>query len=210
MVRRPGLEDSGSLIKTMEAQFSEGSESSGGNRVRGRGVLVGKQELDRVTSALAEQFTLLYEVSPTDPHATFGGGMLTFAFHGGFTAMDERKLATGRAKEVGEFRERFLKGVAEELNEVVEAVIPAARVSFFFAGFDLETHTTHCFFALDPVADSERAQREAILAWSDQVRRSARSLRARTRHARDVTRRIAGTSPHGGTSQASADSPSAS
>jgi hypothetical protein len=151
--------------------------------------------LDRVASALAEQFALLYEASPTDPYATFGGGMLTFVFQGGFTALDEHRLATGRAKDVRKFRERFLRGVAEELNEVVEAIIPVARVSFFFAGFDVTAGTTNCFFVLDPVADSERAQREAILAWSDQVRRSARGLRARTRHARDATLRIAQSLP---------------
>jgi uncharacterized protein YbcI len=154
--------------------------------------VVTEQELDRVARVLAEQFALLYEVSPADPYATFGGGVLTFAFQGGFTALEEHRLATGRAKDVREFRERFLRGVAEELNEVVEAVIPVARVNFFFAGFDVETGTTNCFFILDPAADSERAQRKAILAWSDQVRRSARGLRARTRHARDTTHRIAG------------------
>lgn len=173
-------------------QYSGELRQPGDSRAPDRGVSVSEQELDRVTGALAEQFALLYEVSPTDPYATFGGGMLTFAFQGGFTALDEHRLATGRAGDVGKFRERFLRSVAEELNEVVEAVIPAARVSFFFAGFDVEARTTNCFFVLDPVADSERAQREAILAWGDQVRRSARGLRARTRHARDATRRMAG------------------
>lgn len=176
-------------------QYSDELMPPAGSRARDRGVSVAEQELDRVASALAEQFTLLYEASPTDPYAIFGGGMLTVAFQGGFTALDEHRLATGRAADVRKFRERFLRGVAEELSEVVEAIIPAARVSFFFAGFDVAAGTTNCFFVLDPVADSERAQREAILAWSDQVRRSARGLRARTRHARDATLRIAQGSP---------------
>jgi hypothetical protein len=175
----------------MEMQYSDELRLPGGNRVRDRGVSVTGQELDCVASALAEQFALLYEVSPAGPYATFGGGMLTFAFHGGFTELDEHRLATGRAEEVRKFRERFLRGVAEELNEVVEAMIPAVRVCFFFAGFDVAAGTTSCFFVLDPVADSERAQREAILAWSDQVRRNSRGLRLRTRHARDATRRLA-------------------
>lgn len=158
--------------------------------------MVTEQELDRVARVLAEQFALLYEVNPADPYAGFGGGVLTFAFQGGFTALEKHKLATGRAKDVREFRERFLRGVAEELNEVVEAVIPAVRVNFFFAGFDVDTGTTNCFFVLDPAVDSERAQRKAILAWSDQVRRSARGLRARTRHAREATHRIVGGAAH--------------
>ena len=175
----------------MEIQYSDQLTPPAGSRAPDRGVSVTEQELVRVADALAEQFALLYEVSPTDPSATFGGGTLTFAFQGGFTALDEHRLATGRAKDVRKFRERFLRGVAEELNEVVEATISAVQVSFFFAGFDIAAGTTNCFFVLDPVADSERAQRQAILAWSDQVRRSARGLRARTRHARDATRRIA-------------------
>src|SRR4051812_30716491 len=122
----------------MEMQYADELRPPGGNRTRDRGVSVTEQELDRIASALTDQFALLYEVSPTDPYAIFGGGMLTFAFQGGFTARDEHGLATGRAKDVGEFRERFLRGVAEELNEVGEAILPAARVSFFFAGFDVE------------------------------------------------------------------------
>jgi len=175
-------------------QYSDELSSAGGGRARDR-VSVSERELDRITSALAEQFALLYEVSPADPYTTYGGGMLTFAFQGGFTELDKRRLATGRAKEVRAFRERFLRGVSEELSEVVEAIVPTARVGFFFAGFDVAGGTTNCFFVLDPVADSERAEREAILAWSDQVRRSARGLRARTRHARDATLRIAQGSP---------------
>jgi hypothetical protein len=179
----------------MEMQYSDELMPPGGSRVPGRGVSVAEQELDRIASALAEQFALLYEASPADPSASFGGGVLTFAFQGGFTALDEHRLATGRANDVRKFRERFLRGVAEELSEVVEAIVPAARVNFFFAGFDVAASTTNCFFVLDPVADSERTQREGILAWSDQVRRSARGLRARTRHARDATLRIAQDSP---------------
>lgn len=179
----------------MEMQYSDGLMPPGGSRAGDRGVSVTEQELDRVASALAKQFALLYEASPADPYATFGGGMLTFAFQGGFTALDEHRLATGRAKDVRKFRERFLRGVAEELSEVVEAIIPAVRVGFFFAGFDVAAGITNCFFVLDPAADSERAQREAILAWSDQVRRSARGLRARTRHARDAALHIARSLP---------------
>ena len=178
----------------MEVQYSDELPAPGSSRARDR-ISVSERELDRITSGLAEQFALLYEVSPIDPYTTFGGGMLTFAFQGGFTALDEHRLATGRAKDVRKFRERFLRGVAEELNEVVEAILPAMRVSFFFAGFDAATRTTNCFFVLDPVTDSERAQREAILAWSDQARRSARGLRERTRHARDAALRIAQSFP---------------
>lgn len=176
-------------------QYSDEFILPGGSPGRDRGVSVSEQELDRVASALAGQFTLLYEASPADPYATFGGGILTFAFQGGFTAVDEHRISTGRADDVRKFRERFLRGVSEELNEVVEAIVPAARVSFFFAGFDVAAGITNCFFVLDPAADSERAQREAILAWTDQVRRSARGLRARTRHARDATARIVQGSP---------------
>lgn len=174
----------------METQYSDELSQPSGSRARGR-LSATAEQLDRVAGALAEQFTLLYEVSPSDPYATFGGGVLTFAFQGGFTALDESRIATGRTKEVREFRERFLRAVAEELNEVVEANIDSARVSFFFAAFDVEARTTNCFFVLDPVADSEREQHEAILAWSEQVRRSARGLRTRTRHARNATRHIA-------------------
>jgi hypothetical protein len=176
----------------MEMQYSDDLMQPGDSRAGDRGVSVDERELDRVARALAEQFALLYEVSPTDPYAIFGGGVLTFAFHGGFTALDEHRLATGRVKDVREFRERFLRSVAEELNEVVEAVIPTARVNFFFVGFEADAGTTNCFFVLDPALDSERAERKAILAWSDQVRRSARGLRARTRQARDATHRIVG------------------
>jgi hypothetical protein len=174
----------------MEMQYSDELRQPGGSRARGR-ISVPAEQLDRIVSALAEQFTLLYEANPTDPYATFGGGVLTFAFQGGFTVLDKSRLATGRAEEVRDFRERFLQAVAEELNEVVEANVSSTRVSFFFAAFDVAARTTNCFFVLDPVADSEREQHEAILAWSEQVRRSARGLRTRTRHARKATLHIA-------------------
>lgn len=190
-------------------QYSDGLGQPGVSPDRDHISLTGEQ-LDRIVSALAEQFTLLYEVSPSDPRGTFGGGVLTFAFQGGFTALDEDRLATGRTEEVREFRERFLRAVAEELNEVVEAIVVSARVSFFFAAFDVEARTTNCFFVLDPVADSEREQHEAILAWSEQARRSARGLRTRTRHTRKATRHLVRGLAAARGDQTAADSPSAS
>jgi hypothetical protein len=142
-------------------------------------------QLERLSTALVNQFAVLYDVENTvDPRLSFTDGMLTFAFKGGFSEQDKDRLATGRGDEFREFRERFLRAVAEEMNEVVESVVPTVQVTFFSAAFDTSSHLTYCFFVLDRSVDTEREQREAIRAWSEQVRLHARKLRARSSHAR--------------------------
>lgn len=171
--------------------FSGELRQPDGSQAGSRGVLVTDEQLNRLSASLAKQFLLLNGVGPDDPHVSFGGGVLTFAFQGGFTADDEYMLVRDPPEQFREFREHFLREVSEELNEVVEAILLATRVSFFFAAFESDSRTTSCFFVLDPVADSEREQREAILAWGEQVRRSARRLRSRTRDAREANLRLA-------------------
>lgn len=141
-------------------------------------------QLERLSTALAGQFAVLYDVGNTlDPCLSVAGDMLNFTFRGGFTEKDEDLLATGRGDELREFREHFLLAVSEEMNEVVESTIPAARVAFFSAAFDTASRVTYCFFALDWSADAEHDQRQAIRAWSEQVRIHARKLRARSNNA---------------------------
>ncbi len=141
-------------------------------------------QMERLSAALAGQFSVLYDVGSTlDPCLSVAGDMLNFSFREGFSKKDEDLLASGRGNELREFREHFLLATSEEMNEVVESIVPAARVAFFSAAFDAASRLTYCFFVLDWNADAEREQRLAIRAWSEQVRLHARNLRARSSHA---------------------------
>ncbi len=162
-------------------EVSHGVDTSAG----GWDLPLNGSQLDRLSTALASQFAVLYDVGNTvEPRLSVAGDMLTFAFKGGLSEKDENGLADGLGDELREFREHFLCAVAEEMNEVVESVIPNARVSFFSAAFDTASRCTYCFFVLDWSGDAEREQRKAIRAWSEQVRHHARKLRARSSHAR--------------------------
>jgi hypothetical protein len=144
-------------------------------------------QLERLSAALAGQFAVLYDVgNMLDPCLSVAGDMLSFTFREGFSKKDEDLLASGRGNELREFREHFLLATSEEMNEVVESVIPAARVAFFSAAFDTASRLTYCFFVLDWSADAEREQRLAIRAWSEQVRLHARKLRVRSSHAMEA------------------------
>lgn len=144
-------------------------------------------QLERLSVTLANQFDILYDVENTvDPHLGVAGNVLSFAFKGGFSEKDKKQLATGHGDELRKFRERFLHAVAEEMNEVVESVIPTVRVTFFSAAFDTASRCTYCFFVLDWSTDAEREKREAIRAWSEQVRLHARKLQARSSDTREA------------------------
>lgn len=169
----------------MHKPYSDGVSSSTASSAGDWGVPLNGLHLERLSTALVNQFAVLYDVENTvDPRLGVAEGMLTFAFKGGFSEQDKNLLAAGRGDELRDFRERFLRAVAEEMNEVVESVVPTVRVTFFSAAFDTSSRLTYCFFVLDRSADAEREQREAIRAWSEQVRRHARKLRARSSHAR--------------------------
>jgi uncharacterized protein YbcI len=147
------------------------------------------RQRERLATTLADQFAVLYDVRPVDPVVTLGGNTLSFTFQGGLTPSDESLLAGGRDTDLREFREHFLRVAADQLQAVVEALVPA-RVSFFYSAFDSDSRTTNCSFVLDFSADAEREQREAILSWSEQVRRNARDLRLRHAEIRDAHKRL--------------------
>jgi hypothetical protein len=57
-------------------------------------------------------------------------------------------------------------------------------------GFDPKTRTSHSMFALDLSSLNGSEQRQAVLNWSEQVRRNARRLREQHVAAREVHRAL--------------------
>lgn len=161
-------------------------DGPGGYFDEDRGLVLDEPTSGRLAKALAAQFTLNYETHPSHPRVSAGGRLLSFSFDDGLTASERSRLAAGRGEEVREFRERVLHAAGEEMAEVVEALLPALEVSHFFAAFDADSLVTNCFFVLDWRSDTVHEQREALRAWSEQVRRHARRLRARSSHTREA------------------------
>jgi hypothetical protein len=115
--------------------------------------------------------------------------MLTFVFQGGLSRADELLLEGGRERELTEFRERFLRAASPDLAQVIEQ-LTEQTVSYSQFGFDSGSRTTTCLFGLLPRAEQGREQREAILNWSEQVRRNSQEIRLRHRAARRVHREL--------------------
>jgi uncharacterized protein YbcI len=132
--------------------------------------------LRRLATSLSDQFALLYDARPIDPTVGVINDSLVYAFHGGLTLADERLMDAGRGAEVREFRERFLKVAGEQLSAVVEALTGGA-VTSFFGTFDPVSGLTEGTFFIDSRPDRVLEERQALLNWSAQVRRNARSLR---------------------------------
>lgn len=153
---------------------------SGGTRGTegaGPGTVIDASRRERLAGILAEQFTALYDKRPSDPQVTVNGTNVTFTFQGGLSNTDERLLSGGRDQEVRDFRENFLRAASPRFDSIVSSLL-GGDVTFSFAAFDPGSRVTSCFFVLDySAADPQHEQREAILNWSEQVRRNARLLR---------------------------------
>jgi uncharacterized protein YbcI len=145
--------------------------------------------LSRIAASLADQFATLYDASPVDPRASFAGDVVTFAFEGGLSPSDQWLLDAGREEQLQEFREHFLRVIGDQMKEVVEG-LSAVEVRHIFPTFEAADRTTSCFFIVVPNARGETEQRQALLNWSEQVRRNARDLRERHRAAREAHERL--------------------
>jgi Co/Zn/Cd efflux system component len=139
-------------------------------------VRLGDDALARIAAALADLYFALYEERPLDPHASLTGNMLGFVFGDGLSVADEWLLLHGNDERLREFREHFLSVISDELTAVV-ADLTGLPVTYSFYGFDPKTRTTHSIFVLDLSALNTSEQRQAVLNWSEQVRRNARRLR---------------------------------
>jgi hypothetical protein len=139
-------------------------------------VRLGDDALERIAAALADLYFVLYEERPLDPHASLTGNMLGFVFEDGLSVADEWLLISGKDERLREFREHFLSVVSDELTGVVTD-LTGLPVTYSFFGFDPKTRTTHSIFVLDLSALNASEERQAVLNWSEQVRRNARRLR---------------------------------
>jgi uncharacterized protein YbcI len=139
-------------------------------------VRLGDDALGRIAAALADLYFALYEERPLDPHASLTGNMLAFVFEDGLSVADEWLLLNGKDERLREFREHFLSIVSDELTGVVTD-LTGLPVTYSFYGFDPKTRSTHSIFVLDLSALNASEERQAVLNWSEQVRRNARRLR---------------------------------
>jgi hypothetical protein len=150
-------------------------------------VRLGDDALDRIAATLAELYYSLYEERPLDARASLNDNMLAFVFEDGLSVADERLLQGGRDDRLREFREHFLRAADGEMAAVVTA-LTELPVIYSFYGFDVKTRTTHAIFVLDLSSLNGSEERQAVLNWSEQVRRNARLLREQHVAARNLHR----------------------
>jgi hypothetical protein len=105
--------------------------------------------LEKLATALSDQFAMLYDVRPADPRARFDGDVLTFSFEGGLTPADEALVLSGQVESLRDFRDAFFEAVGKDLRAVV-GTLTGAEVAFFAAAFDAGSETTNCYFTLQP------------------------------------------------------------
>jgi uncharacterized protein YbcI len=146
---------------------------------------LGEEALERVATTLSDLYFVLYEERPGDAHASLTGNMLAFVFEGGLSVSDEWLLLTGRGERLREFRQNFFEVVSGEMVQVV-GDLTGMPVTYSFYGFDPETRSSHAIFVLDMSGLGGSEQRQAVLNWSEQVRRNARRLREEHRATREV------------------------
>jgi hypothetical protein len=146
---------------------------------------LGGEALERVAGTLSDLYFTLYEEHPADPRASLTGNMLAYVFEGGLGVSDEWLLRTGRGERLREFRQSFFEVVSGEMVGVV-GDLTGLPVTYSFFGFDPTTRTTHAVFVLDMTGMHDAEQRQAVLNWSEQVRRNARRLREQHRATREV------------------------
>jgi uncharacterized protein YbcI len=132
---------------------------------------------------------MLYEERPGDPRASLTGNMLAFVFEGGLSVGDERLLRSGRGERVREFRQNFFEVVSDELVAIV-GDLTGLPVTYSFYGFDPRTRSTHAIFVLDMSGLRGVEERQAVLNWSEQVRRKARSLHEQHRETSEAHRAL--------------------
>jgi hypothetical protein len=152
-----------------------------------QGVRLGDDALERIADALSDLYQVLYEERPLDAHASLTGNMLSFVFDDGLSVSDEWLLRTGSDERLREFREHFLSVVSDDLVGVVHD-LTGFPVTYSFYGFDPKTRTTHAIFVLDLSTLNGSEQRQAVLNWSEQVRRNARRLREKHIATREIHR----------------------
>ncbi len=146
---------------------------------------LGDAALERVASTLSDLYYVLYEERPLDAHASLTGNMLAFVFEDGLSVSDEWLLRSGRGERLSEFRQNFFEVVSDEMVAVV-GDLTGTPVTYSFYGFDPKTRTTHAIFVLDMSLLHGAEERQAVLNWSEQVRRNARRLREQHRATREV------------------------
>jgi uncharacterized protein YbcI len=154
-------------------------------------VRLGQEALDRIAGTLSELYRGLYEARPIDAQASLTGNLLAFVFEGGLSVADEWLLRTGRDDRLKEFRQHFFEVVDHEMVGVVTD-LTGLPVTYSFYGFDPRTRSTHAIFVLDLSELDRSEERQAVLNWSEQVRRNARRLRQEHVATRETFRALKG------------------
>jgi hypothetical protein len=163
---------------------------AGGDRLAGAvAVALDETTLEQLRTALSDQFTALYDHRPVDPSTALKGDLLTFAFQGGLSRGDELLLEGERSEQLCRFRDAFLTVIAPQLEEVVTALAPV-EVLGLRSSFDPTSGATECVFQLARSETNADEERQALLNWSEQVRRNARTLRKSHREAREAHARL--------------------
>lgn len=135
-----------------------------------------ERALEQIAGALADSYDALYEEPPVDPRVSLTGDMLAFVFEDGLSVADKVLLRGGRAERLGKFRRHFFEVADGELAAVVTD-LTGALVTYSFYGFDAASRTTHGIFILDLDSPHGAEERQAVISWSEQVRRNAARLR---------------------------------
>lgn len=162
-------------------------EFAGGKQVNS--LPIGDATLERIATTLSDFYFVHYDEPAANSRASLTRNMLAFVFDGGLSVADEWLLRSGRVERLCEFRQNFFEVVSGELVEVVGGLTGMA-VTYSFYGFDPETRTTHAIFVLDTRERYGAEERQAVVNWSEQVRRNARRLWRERRAADDEGGRL--------------------
>jgi uncharacterized protein YbcI len=129
-----------------------------------------------------------YGKGPTKARTTYDEDLVVCVLEGGFQEGERTLRNAGRGDVVSGHREAFQDVLRERFIGIVEE-LTGRTVKAFISGVDLETEISAEVFVLEPLPGLDLGdERQAVRAWADQTRRSARVLREEQADLREQAR----------------------
>lgn len=140
-----------------------------------------------ITNAIVQLYKECYGKGPTKARTTFEDDLVVCVLEGGFQQAERTLRDAGQGEVVEDQREAFQEVLRERFIQTVED-LTGRTVRAFVSGVDLETEVSAEVFVLEPELEMGD-EREAVRAWAEQTRRSARTLREEQVGLREQARR---------------------
>ena len=143
--------------------------------------------LAQITNAVVQLYKECYGKGPTKARTTFEDDLVVCVLEGGFQQGERTLRDAGQGEVVEGQREAFQQVLRERFIQTVEE-LTGRTVRAFISGVDLDTEISAELFVLEPTLEMGDEQ-EAVRAWAEQTRRSARTLREEQVSLREQARR---------------------